>query len=311
MSMTQTNPTRPTPRRTFGFTLVELLVVIGIIAVLVGILLPALGRGKANANNVKCMGNLRTIGQALHLYVTQNKGLMPFGFVTQNAMTDGGVTYTGPATDWTLLLLGLLNKRGSDYSEQPQTGIGDAGLRAIFLCPEAFRESTSKAFITQYSAHPRLLPDLRGNDYSRSGTALLRSYKMSQIKNAAEKVIIFDASLANTTWMAFACANTLDRNVGSSFVGLQRRPYLVEDRWSDSPIPISPNDPVGLRPNTGTDAHINTDAPENAANLRFRHSKDTRLNALMLDGHVETFAYNPASKTTDMRRKNIYVAAPR
>ena len=78
------------PRRA-GFTLVELLVVIGIIALLVSILLPSLAKARQQAQLIKCLSNLRSLSIALQMYASENRQFVPAVNWGKSATSNGKV----------------------------------------------------------------------------------------------------------------------------------------------------------------------------------------------------------------------------
>ena len=114
-----------------AFTLVELLVVIGIIAVLIGILLPTLGRAREAGKTAQCLSNLRQIGQAVQIYAIDSKGWLVPAFVDTPS---GG----GPgAESWATILVNhkyLPAPKQETMANLNQDSSAHAG-NSVFACP--------------------------------------------------------------------------------------------------------------------------------------------------------------------------------
>src|SRR2546428_11119916 len=121
-----------------GFTLVELLVVIGIIAVLVGILLPALNKARRAAATVQCSSNMRQIANGMIMYINSNKGKLP---PSQIAIESGSPYPNG----WwwpNELVRGKYIQARSVYSGPGDT-VKKFNRTNPFRCPEAIDEDDS------------------------------------------------------------------------------------------------------------------------------------------------------------------------
>lgn len=153
-------------RQKHAFTLVELLVVIGIVAVLIALLLPALSKAREAAQRAACASNLRQIGVAMYLYANDHRGSLPPRCAEEP--TEGGVIYRnrGANTDnyYPLgrLLFGYKTAGRGKYLPNPSVLFcpslqGDSGWISRVTVDRYF-EASGEVPLAAYSVNTRDFP---------------------------------------------------------------------------------------------------------------------------------------------------------
>ncbi|HZZ44617.1 MAG TPA: type II secretion system protein [Tepidisphaeraceae bacterium] len=234
-------PRRHTPATTV-FTLVELLVVIGIIALLVSILLPSLNKAREQANTVRCMSNLHQIGVAIQPYAVNNHRYLVPGWVA-NAATGG----SGLENYATLLVTGKYLTAVSQGNTTDDFKVDGSYGDSPFRCPNGLdiqhqtggnadgslggptaAPSDPVNFVAQQAIFPmRLLVQTVA-----PGPFVGTLTKLSQFKKSAELALIYDGLRGNNG----NCYKIAARHNSQKYTNIMMADGHVETlRWADLP----------------------------------------------------------------------------
>lgn len=145
--------------RNRAFTIVELLVVIGIMGVLIGLLMPALTRARQSANSLKCKANLHDLGIALRIYEAENKGyIFPVGPINPftNLPTTLG-TNVPPNERWPMKVYKLKSAPNplpfdpltypGDVDADPATFPAAPFTPPVLICPTDFEPAEAHSYV--------------------------------------------------------------------------------------------------------------------------------------------------------------------
>jgi prepilin-type N-terminal cleavage/methylation domain-containing protein/prepilin-type processing-associated H-X9-DG protein len=303
-----------------AFTLVELLVVIGIIALLISILLPALGKARESSHTIKCASNLRSVGQGMGMYVAEFRQTYPaaYLYVGQSVRKGdgGGDDDSKGYVHWSSFLYG--NKAGANDDVTFYQSLGGWDM---FTCPniengglpptntfpgnlDGGQQNDAGSGVTDrqaprcaYTVNEAICPR---NKFYVGFQGAVRPYQFvraGSVRNSSETVL---ATEWNQDWHVVSAAGRVDPGVTVSkshrpvhgFKGVSGgldMELIPPNAFSSAPkIRRIRADELAPDPATGAGATRLDWVGRNHGKRNRADYDDRRTNFLYCDGHVET-----------------------
>jgi len=272
------------PRR-IGFTLVELLVVIGIIAVLISLLLPALNKARQSGQTLSCLANLRQIGMGITMYAGDNQGMLPPGQWPNwgDGSSDQVLWYTlinpymgGKGNSW--YTTGCAYAAGTSVPTADQIPVN---LSPVFICAGA----NISAGYEHYSCNPVIMPaqgNINAQNYGKGNGTSAGGMPMPQKLN--------NARVSCNIALAMDGAQLLPDQGGMTGYASAVATAMDYDNTSWA---LHYTTPMSSNPGTYNrvipwEYNYDGDVWEPQGDIRWRHQNNTAVNLVFADGHADT-----------------------
>lgn len=296
-----------------GFTLVELLVVIGIIALLISILLPALNKARESANQVKCASNLRQLSTALVAYALANKGAFPPSIDTSpNQPTNIGIFTGDPLVPAGTFVENMWYQQGriGKFLGKPETISNTASSLLnpdlatvsgpIMVCPSY----SSRGAKRSYGMNVWASSLINAGSLQRNGDHVYGHLFRYGVKNASQMLLITETFAQTQIGNDFYSNPNAGDYLNSKAIGLKYFPAALfgasDTKWSNSIV------------GANTDAFTNIawflhrgSQPKGDAgnNVGAANSPYGKVNMGFVDGHVELIANTDVADFKNFKSK--------
>lgn len=294
---------------TSGFSMVELLVVLGIVGLATAVLLPAVQTVRRTAATTLCADNLRTLGQAITGYVNDHQ-FYPYGYYVvavtaagQTALTENADPNTGVYVWWSVLR-GYVSGNGAVQNNGAvrDESVPYSRINQLFNCPSAISRDIGVDYVPNAAVMVQkdLEAGLSGHTINRLRNSLARAtgvYSDTALLWDAPEIISSSVFEPNRKTQ-YVISYQIDATPGtpkavSQAGGLLATPKKVSWRYRNVSAPDRINFPADwadhtpIYPGRNEDVSV-ANSSQTAGGIRFRHGANNEANFLFADGSVRT-----------------------